>query len=272
MAGDADAVAASRCRGDGGGGGGGAGGRGWRAVSQDALLPKGGVAKREWVRGGKHKALSGGKAMEAEALRRKEDEIAELKRKKEQKELEMQKRREDVEARKATKTWKRADDTAERLRATEAARAALVEKIRMQAAKERAQQLETAEKKRLEKEREESKRKERAANIVKGFAAVGGTDIAAERLARWERMAAEQKDAAAKEEAACEVRRVLNCTSARDVLGLGALEAAEISLVKRNYKLLARALHPDKCSHANAKEAFQKVHRAYEELKNSLGA
>ncbi|GHP04868.1 hypothetical protein PPROV_000362000 [Pycnococcus provasolii] len=201
---------------------------------------------------------------EAELQKRRE----ELAKKKQEKQEELAKKKEEVAKKKEAKTWKRVDDTAERLKKKEQERAALVERIKMEQARISAEQTAAAERKRAAEEAEEAKRKARASSLVKGFVEAGATDTAAERLQRWERLAAEQKDATAKEEAAVEVRRILATNEAHAVLGLGKLEAAEMSLVKRNYRLLARAVHPDKCNHPQAKEAFQKVNKAYETLRS----
>ena len=160
----------------------------------------GGVGKApkratQWVRGQAPpaadaptpEALEAEKRKHEEALaalaKRRADAAAALAKKKEV----IARKKEEVAQKKQTKTWKRADDTKERLQETEAKRAALVERIKMETARQRADQIAEAERRRAEEEAEEAKRKQRQANLVKGFAAAGATDTAAERLARWRR-------------------------------------------------------------------------------------
>jgi len=61
------------------------------------------------------------------------------------------------------------------------------------------------------------------------------------------------------------VRRVLEATTLFARLGLPNA-AAESGLLKRQYRQLALLVHPDKCSHERAKEAFQKLSEAFDSL------
>ena len=47
---------------------------------------------------------------------------------------------------------------------------------------------------------------------------------------------------------------------------LGLLPSATADAVRKQYKQLALRLHPDKCSHERAREAFDAVHGAYTKL------
>ena len=61
-----------------------------------------------------------------------------------------------------------------------------------------------------------------------------------------------------------EVTRVLGSLTDADVLGLPPRPSAEV--VKQAYRTLAKKLHPDKCTASRAKDAFQRVHKAYQRL------
>ncbi|KDO34888.1 hypothetical protein SPRG_00946 [Saprolegnia parasitica CBS 223.65] len=62
----------------------------------------------------------------------------------------------------------------------------------------------------------------------------------------------------------CEVTRILGARHHFAVLGLARIEFADLATVRRQYKLLARVVHPDKSAHAQAEEAFKKLSIAYE--------
>ena len=66
-----------------------------------------------------------------------------------------------------------------------------------------------------------------------------------------------------------EVTRVLGSLTDADVLGLPPRPGADV--VKQAYRTLAKKLHPDKCTAPRAKDAFQRVHKAYQRL-NGDGA
>ncbi|OQR92944.1 hypothetical protein ACHHYP_03067 [Achlya hypogyna] len=48
------------------------------------------------------------------------------------------------------------------------------------------------------------------------------------------------------------------------VLGLERIEFTELSVIRRQYKQLARLVHPDKNNHAQAEDAFKKLSLAYD--------
>ncbi|EQC41382.1 hypothetical protein SDRG_01353 [Saprolegnia diclina VS20] len=62
----------------------------------------------------------------------------------------------------------------------------------------------------------------------------------------------------------CEVARILGARHHFAVLGLDRVEFADLATVRRQYKLLARVVHPDKSAHAQAEDAFKKLSIAYE--------
>mmetsp|Transcript_43780 Transcript_43780/g.103460 ORF Transcript_43780/g.103460 Transcript_43780/m.103460 type:complete len:339 (+) Transcript_43780:60-1076(+) len=53
-------------------------------------------------------------------------------------------------------------------------------------------------------------------------------------------------------------------------LGLEA-EVVDPSVVRKQYRVVALAVHPDKCAHPKAKEAFQRLSEAFEELSSESG-
>ena len=61
-----------------------------------------------------------------------------------------------------------------------------------------------------------------------------------------------------------EVTRVLGSLTDADVLGLPPRPGADA--VKQAYRSLAKKLHPDKCTAPRAKDAFQRVLKAYQRL------
>ncbi|OQS06774.1 hypothetical protein THRCLA_01212 [Thraustotheca clavata] len=61
-----------------------------------------------------------------------------------------------------------------------------------------------------------------------------------------------------------EVTRILAAKNHYAVLGLEHVEITELVVIRRQYKLLARSVHPDKNAHAQAEDAFKKLSLAYE--------
>jgi hypothetical protein len=167
------------------------------------------------------------------------------------------------------------------------------------AARERAAQ--QAEERRLAAEAEARERASQAAREQReqreqrkrGLEAAFGDAFEEEAAAR-QRLAAEQAERAreqrrqavesgqAAEEDAAEVERVLAAPEgdARAALGLpavgarrgGAGAAVTAADAKKRYRALAVRLHPDKCAHPRAKDAFQRVGEAYRKLARELGA
>ena len=126
-----------------------------------------------------------------------------------------------------------------------------------------------AELERKEKELEKVNRAKKASNLLSGFAAarkkhgvgtaeggggVGGGEAAAAAAAE---LTPEEVDRQA-------VRRVMMAGSDWQVLNLPP--NAQAKWVKQSYKELARALHPDKCRAPGAKDAFQKLLKAYQNI------
>eukprot|EP00746_Dinoflagellata_sp_MGD_P019612 gnl/MRDRNA2_/MRDRNA2_145581_c0_seq1.p1 gnl/MRDRNA2_/MRDRNA2_145581_c0~~gnl/MRDRNA2_/MRDRNA2_145581_c0_seq1.p1 ORF type:complete len:360 (-),score=62.96 gnl/MRDRNA2_/MRDRNA2_145581_c0_seq1:117-1067(-) len=66
------------------------------------------------------------------------------------------------------------------------------------------------------------------------------------------------------------IQRILDATTlfARLVL---PVSHAEPSAVKKQYRQLALVVHPDKCNHASAKEAFQKLSEAFDVIGDAAG-
>jgi hypothetical protein len=67
-----------------------------------------------------------------------------------------------------------------------------------------------------------------------------------------------------------EVARVLGSLTDADVLGLPPRPSGDA--VKQAYRSLAKKLHPDKCTAARAKDAFQRVLTAYQRLSSGGAA
>ncbi|PSC67835.1 hypothetical protein C2E20_8489 [Micractinium conductrix] len=120
-----------------------------------------------------------------------------------------------------------------------------------------------------------------AASAAKAAAASAAAEVARQKEARKAKLeagfaaalAAAQKEAAAAAAAAgpaaaaadaAEVARVL---AARDDYGVLQLApGAPAAAIRRRYREMAVALHPDKCRQEQAKEAFQRLVRAYQNL------
>ena len=162
------------------------------------------------------------------------------------------------------------DEAAKMKRSIEAAAKAAQEK-KEAAAREAAAK---AALERKEKELEKANRAKKASNLLSGFASarkrhgVGTAEGAA---------AAEAAEAAAAAEAALTpeevdrraVRRVMMAGTDWAILDLPP--NAQAKWVKQSYRELARVLHPDKCRAPGAKDAFQKLLRAYQNITNAQG-
>ena len=75
---------------------------------------------------------------------------------------------------------------------------------------------------------------------------------------------AKARDANAGERAARAVRRVMAAGTDWQVLDLPP--NAQQKCVRQSYRDLAKRLHPDKCKAPGAKDAFQKLSRAYKNV------
>lgn len=64
------------------------------------------------------------------------------------------------------------------------------------------------------------------------------------------------------------LERVLAATNAYSILGLAA--DASLEDAKKAYRELSRKLHPDKNTDPRATEAFQRIQRAYERMKDPI--
>ena len=115
-----------------------------------------------------------------------------------------------------------------------------------------------------EKQMEKQKKQKAASNLLSGFAAarkkhgVGTADgpKTTEPTPEVE-LTQEEKDRQ-------EVRRVMMATSDWQVLNL--VPNAQPKWVKQAYRELAKVLHPDKCKAPGAKDAFQKLSKAYQNI------
>ena len=115
-----------------------------------------------------------------------------------------------------------------------------------------------------EKHMEKQKKQKAASNLLSGFAAarkkhgVGTADgpKTTEPTPEVE-LTQEEKDRQ-------EVRRVMMATSDWQVLNL--VPNAQPKWVKQAYRELAKVLHPDKCKAPGAKDAFQKLSKAYQNI------
>jgi DnaJ-domain-containing protein 1 len=111
---------------------------------------------------------------------------------------------------------------------------------------------------------EKQKKQKAASNLLSGFAAarkkhgVGTADgpKTTEPTPEVE-LTQEEKDRQ-------EVRRVMMATSDWQVLNL--VPNAQPKWVKQAYRELAKVLHPDKCKAPGAKDAFQKLSKAYQNI------
>ena len=111
---------------------------------------------------------------------------------------------------------------------------------------------------------EKQKKQKAASNLLSGFAAarkkhgVGTADgpETTEPTPEVE-LTQEEKDRQ-------EVRRVMMATSDWQVLNL--VPNAQPKWVKQAYRELAKVLHPDKCKAPGAKDAFQKLSKAYQNI------
>ena len=106
----------------------------------------------------------------------------------------------------------------------------------------------------------------RRANLDAGFAAAFAAAAADARVAA--ATAAASGDAPPKSATAAEVARVLAAPD--DAAVLGVPPGAGAAALRARYRELAVALHPDKCAHADAKAAFQRLVEAYGALQKYL--
>ncbi|ETV94990.1 hypothetical protein H310_11318 [Aphanomyces invadans] len=65
-----------------------------------------------------------------------------------------------------------------------------------------------------------------------------------------------------------EVERILKARTYYHVMGFHVVQYVEQADVRRQYKALARQVHPDKCPHKDAEDAFKRLSAAYECLAN----
>jgi len=116
---------------------------------------------------------------------------------------------------------------------------------------------------RKEMEMEKQKKQKAASNLLSGFAAarkkhgVGTADGPKPAAEPEVELTQEEKDRQ-------EVRRVMMATSDWQVLNL--VPNAQPKWVKQAYRELAKVLHPDKCKAPGAKDAFQKLSKAYQNI------
>ena len=107
------------------------------------------------------------------------------------------------------------------------------------------------------------KKQKAASNLLSGFAAarkkhgVGTADGPKPAVEPEVELTQEEKDRQ-------EVRRVMMATSDWQVLNL--VPNAQPKWVKQAYRELAKVLHPDKCKAPGAKDAFQKLSKAYQNI------
>jgi hypothetical protein len=115
---------------------------------------------------------------------------------------------------------------------------------------------------------EKANRAKQASNLLSGFAAArkkhgvgtsdgGGEAAAAAKAAAEAALTPEEQDARA-------VRRVMAAGTDWQVLDLPP--NAQQKWVRQSYRDLAKRLHPDKCKAPGAKDAFQKLSRAYKNV------
>lgn len=179
----------------------------------------------------------------------------------------------------SARTWRRAegDGGGKRLRAGAAAfepasrrverealeakmRAVEAEKVKLKAALEAAAR-EKAEKRDREaaKAAENARRARAAGNLLRGF-----RDARKNTEEREETLAAPVENLSPEEIERRAVRRVQLAGTDWQVLDLPP--GSQKKWVTKSYRDLAKILHPDKCSAPGAKEAFQKLNKAYRAL------
>eukprot|EP00955_Chlamydomonas_euryale_P075959 362507-Chlamydomonas_euryale.AAC.9 len=120
-----------------------------------------------------------------------------------------------------------------------------------------------------EEKQQETLRKRQTLN--KGFSSVAGPTAAqpATAGASGTAVAAAPAQPAIAPGDEAEVKRVMG--SSNDYVVLKLHVGASLSQVRKSYRTLAIALHPDKCKTEGAADAFQRVQQAYSKLVKELG-
>lgn len=142
-------------------------------------------------------------------------------------------------------------------------RAVEAEKAKLKAAIEAAAREKAEKRDREAAKAAESARRERAAgNLLSGFRGVRKN-----AEAREEKLAAPVENLSPEEIERRAVQRVQLAGTDWQVLDLPP--GSQKKWVTKSYRDLAKILHPDKCSAPGAKEAFQKLNKAYRALSGS---
>jgi len=150
------------------------------------------------------------------------------------------------------------EQLAAKLAAVEKERAKL--KAALEAAEaEKIKQAKLAEERKAKAKAESEDRQKRAGNLLSGFRGVRKTNE--ERV---EQLAKPVENLSPEEIERRAVQRVLLAGSDWQTLDLPP--GSQKKWVKKSYLELAKVLHPDKCSAPGAKEAFQKLNKAYKAL------
>uniref|UniRef100_A0A7S0R5K4 J domain-containing protein n=1 Tax=Pyramimonas obovata TaxID=1411642 RepID=A0A7S0R5K4_9CHLO len=166
----------------------------------------------------------------------------------------------------ATGPSESADEIRAKIAKLEADKAAFQDKLLRASLLKKQQEKEEARRKHREEEELRAarwKKQKAQAALNAGFAKGGVFKESAERAEE------RQSEAAAAEAAAQrEVTRVLAATSDAQCLQVGF--GCDLDTVRKAYRALARSLHPDKCRVPGAKDAFQRVGQAYQNLTSGL--
>ena len=150
------------------------------------------------------------------------------------------------------------EQLAAKLAAVEKERAKL--KAALEAAEaEKIKQAKLAEERKARAKADSEDRRKRAGNLLSGFRGVRKTNE--ERV---EHLAKPVENLSPEEIERRAVQRVLLAGSDWQTLDLPP--GSQKKWVKKSYLELAKVLHPDKCSAPGAKEAFQKLNKAYKAL------
>lgn len=150
------------------------------------------------------------------------------------------------------------EQLAAKLAAVEKERAKL--KAALEAAEaEKIKQAKLAEERKAKAKADSEDRQKRAGNLLSGFRGVRKTNE--ERV---EQLAKPVENLSPEEIERRAVQRVLLAGSDWQTLDLPP--GSQKKWVKKSYLELAKVLHPDKCSAPGAKEAFQKLNKAYKAL------
>lgn len=150
------------------------------------------------------------------------------------------------------------EQLAAKLAAVEKERAKL--KAALEAAEaEKIKQAKLAEERKAKAKADSEDRQKRAGNLLSGFRGVRKTNE--ERV---EQLAKPVENVSPEEIERRAVQRVLLAGSDWQTLDLPP--GSQKKWVKKSYLELAKVLHPDKCSAPGAKEAFQKLNKAYKAL------